>query len=154
MKEIETNEIDKLLQIITPAPLLRIGHFSDQGTVLPRRLDAFCATHAYDYLLNCTTEAYHKEILQLGDKQVFSDTTAIRYFSLERPNYMQHGKFYDYLFVAARLKVNLYKAVDHKHYIRGECALLKKRLALQIIELYLFVINELHLIRKQMLKAF
>jgi len=104
MKEIEANEIDKLLQIITSAPLLRIGHFSDHGTVLPRRLDTFCATHAYDYLLNCTTEAYHKEILQPGDKQAFSDTTAIRYFSLERPNYMQHGKFYDYLFVTADIK--------------------------------------------------
>ena len=101
MKEIEENEINALLQIIAPAPLLRIGHFSDDGMTLPRCLDAFCAAHGYDYLLNCTSQTYYDHMIQQDNMQPYADTTTIKHFSLERPSYMQHGKFYDYLFVTA-----------------------------------------------------
>ena len=114
MKEIEENEINTLLQIIAPAPLLRIGHFSDQGTTLPRCLDAFCATHTYDYLLNCTSQTYHDHITQQSKVQPYADTTAVKYFSLERPSYMQHGKFYEYLFVTADIEPSAREAFVQK----------------------------------------
>ena len=100
MKTIEKNEIEKLLQIIKPAPLLRIGHFSDTGEALPACLDRFCHEQGYEYLLNCTTEEYFQTMQTEGK---FSDSTTLKYFALERPNYMQHGKFYDYLFVSSQI---------------------------------------------------
>ncbi len=100
MKTIEKNEIEKLLEIIKPAPLLRIGHFSDEGSILPACLDSFCREHDYEYLLNCTTESYFQTMQTEGK---LSDTAAVKFFSLERPNYMQHGKFYDYLFVSSQI---------------------------------------------------
>lgn len=114
MNEIEENEINTLLQIIAPAPLLRIGHFSDQGTTLPHCLDAFCATHDYDYLLNCTSQTYHDRIMQQSKVQLYEDATTVKYFSLERPSYMQHGKFYDYLFVTANIIPSIRKAFLQK----------------------------------------
>jgi len=100
MKTIENNAIEQLLQIIKPAPLLRIGHFSDEGEILPASLDRFCQEQGYEYLLNCTTESYY-QTMQTEAK--LSKSTALKYFSLERPNYMQHGKFYDYLFVSCKI---------------------------------------------------
>ena len=100
MKNIEKNEIEKLLEIIKPAPLLRIGHFSDGGEILPACLDSFCREAGYEYLLNCTTESYFQTMQTEGK---LSDTATIKFFSLERPNYMQHGKFYDYLFVSSQI---------------------------------------------------
>jgi len=97
-KPIDIHEIEKLLEIITPAPLLRIGHFSDSGSVLPICLDHFCAEREYVYLLNCGTETYAKTIQVDGN---FSGLSTVRYFPIDRPNYMQHGRFYDYLFVSA-----------------------------------------------------
>lgn len=96
--DIETTEIEKLLGIIQPAPLLRIGHFSDGGEVLPAVLNQFCATHTYEYLLNCTEPSYYEALLADYDQE---PTCTIKQFDLNRPNYMQHGKFYDYLFVSA-----------------------------------------------------
>ncbi len=102
-KPIDIHEIEKLLEIIQPAPLLRIGHFSDGGTTLPRCLDLFCREHKYEYLLNCTTEAYTQTIQTAGK---LSDASTVKYFPLERANYMQHGRFYDYLFVSADISAD------------------------------------------------
>lgn len=98
MKEINKKEIEKLLEIISPAPLLRIGHFADKGTTIPSYLDKFCMEHEYEYLLNCTNEEYLKNI---QNRLSFSSASTIKYFPLSRANYMQHGKFYDYLFLDA-----------------------------------------------------
>ena len=64
-----------------------------------------------------------------------------------------HGKTYVYLFVAACLKINFYEAVDHEHNVRCECSLLEKCLALKVSKLYLFIIDKLNLIGKQVLEA-
>lgn len=100
MKELAQIEIEKLLEIISPAPLLRIGHFSDQGTVIPHAIDHFCAAQGYEYLLNCTSESYLQSVLA----DTYTDACTAKHFPLERPNYMQHGKFYDYLFVSAQIR--------------------------------------------------
>jgi len=99
MEEITPAEIEKLLEIISPAPLLRIGHFSDHGITIMQCLDNLCKTQGYEYLLNCTSRAYMQSIQVLPH----SDACTIRYFSLDRSSYMQHGKFYDYLFVSAKI---------------------------------------------------
>jgi len=98
--DIETSEIQKLLGIIQPAPLLRIGHFSDSGKILPSVLNQFCATHTYEYLLNCTEPNYYTALLTHYKEE---PSCTIKQFDLNRPNYMQHGKFYDYLFVSATI---------------------------------------------------
>jgi len=96
MKEITSSEVEKLLAIIQHAPLLRIGHFSSQGEILPASLLRYCESNAYEYILNCTDLLYHEK---LQDRCQKSSACQIRLFDLARPNYMQQGKFYDYLFV-------------------------------------------------------
>ncbi len=98
--EIEAGEIEKLLSIIQPAPLLRIGHFSDEGETLPALLNQFCDREGYAYLLNCTTTDYHE---RLHSRYNSEPACTIKLFDLARPNYMQHGKFYDYLFVTSEI---------------------------------------------------
>jgi len=98
--DIKISEIEKLLSIIQPAPLLRIGHFSDRGEHLPKILNQFCATHTYEYLLNCTTSDYYTRLHAQYDKE---EACTIKLFDLDRPNYMQHGKFYEYLFVSTQI---------------------------------------------------
>jgi hypothetical protein len=97
MKEIPSSEVEKLLTIIQPAPLIRIGHFSDSGETLPKVLSSFCEQQSYAYLLNCTDQHYYTSMLSLYEDQ---PATTVKLFNLDRPNYMQHGKFYDYLFVS------------------------------------------------------
>jgi len=100
MKEIESSEVEKLLSIIQPAPQIRIGHFSDRGETLPKALSSFCEQNSYTYLLNCTDKHYHASMLSQYEAQ---SSTVVKWFSLDRPNYMQHGKFYDYLFVSCTI---------------------------------------------------
>jgi len=97
MKEIEQSEVEKLLTIIQPAPQIRIGHFSDRGEPLPHILSSFCHTNGYEYILNCTNEDYYKSM-----QQVYTAYPActVKEFNLSRPSYMQHGKFYEYLFIS------------------------------------------------------
>jgi len=97
MKEIISSEVEKLLAIIQPAPLLRIGHFSNRGETLPALLLQYCERNDYAYILNCTDPLYHKK---LQDRYQESSVCQIKLFDLARSNYMQQGKFYDYLFVS------------------------------------------------------
>ena len=97
MKEIAQSEVEKLLTIIQPAPLLRIGHFSDQAETLSDLLYQYCEHYDYEYILNCTKASYYKKLQSLYQE---SAVCHMQSFNLDRPNYMQHGKFYDYLFVS------------------------------------------------------
>ena len=98
--DIATTEIEKLLEIIPPAPQIRIGHFSDKGEALPRVLSRFCEENDYSYLLNCTDQSYYHTMLPRYEAAAH---TTVKAFDLNRPNYMQHGKFYDYLFVSCTI---------------------------------------------------
>ena len=103
MKDITSSEVEKLLAIIQPAPLLRIGHFSNQGETLPALLLQYCERNDYAYILNCTDPLYHEK---LQDRCQENSACQIRLFDLSRPNYMQQGKFYDYLFVSCDISTN------------------------------------------------
>ncbi len=97
MKDMDIEEIKKLLDIIRPAPLIRVGHFSDHGESLSRAISEYCGTHDHDYILNCTDKEYFDKMSSIyGDRE----NCCIKDFKLVRPNYMLQGKFYDYLFVS------------------------------------------------------
>lgn len=97
MKDIEIDEIKKLLPIIKQAPLVRVGHFSDHGETLSSALSSFCIENDHDYILNCTDDEYFDKI---QNKYIEMQKCRIKNFNLKRPNYMLQGKFYDYLFVS------------------------------------------------------
>ena len=63
-------------------------------------LNQFCNTHAYEYLLNCTQSSYYETLRPLYES---ASACSLKHFDLDRPSYMQHGKFYEYLFVSATI---------------------------------------------------
>lgn len=98
MKAIEKREIEKVLEIVKPAPLIRIGHFADSGEDIPEVLSKFCDAYDYEYVLNCTDNAF---FAQMKEHYSYLKTNNIRSFNMSRASYMQQGKFYDYLFVSS-----------------------------------------------------
>jgi len=101
MKNIEQDKLETLLQIIAPAPALRIAHFCESGEKMVEILGDFCSQKEYEYQINCTESSFF-EILE--DK--YKDHTYIHplKFSLERPRYMIQGKLYEYLFVTSAIE--------------------------------------------------
>jgi len=101
MKNLEQDKLETLLQIISPAPALRIAHFCEDGEQTIEILGDFCTQKEYEYQINCTESSFF-EILE--DK--YKDHTYIHpiNFSLERPRYMIQGKLYEYLFVTTTIK--------------------------------------------------
>ncbi len=101
MKNIEQDKLETLLQIIAPAPALRIAHFCESGEKMVEILGDFCSQNEYEYQLNCTEPSFF-EILE----NKYQDHTYIKpvKFSLERPRYMIQGKLYEYLFVTSSIK--------------------------------------------------
>jgi len=98
MNTIEKEQLEKLLHIIQPSPLLTIAHFCDYAEVVSSVLSDFCNDREYEYLLNCTDEAFYKQALQIHSRAKW---IKIKDFNLLKPSYMTHGKFYDYLFVTS-----------------------------------------------------
>jgi len=101
MKNLEQDKLETLLQIISPAPALRIAHFCESGEKMVEILGDFCSQKEYEYQINCTESSFF-EILE--DK--YKDHTYIHplKFSLERPRYMIQGKLYEYLFVTSAIE--------------------------------------------------
>jgi len=98
MKSIEKNKLEQLLEIIKPAPALRIAHFSESGEEMPEILSTFCIKNGYEYQLNCTDPSFYEKM-----SAKYTDTPDIKCinFNLSRPKYMIQGKFYEYLFVTS-----------------------------------------------------
>ena len=104
MKIDEKEELEKLLAIIQPAPMLRIGHFCDSDILLSDILDTFCQKSEYEQILNCTDEGI---LTPLQTKYENSNYTKVKSFDLNRPNYLIQGKFYEYLFVTTWIEDNI-----------------------------------------------
>ena len=101
MEDITHQEIDKLLTIIKPAPLIRIGHFSDKGDILPQKLSSFSQDNEYEYTLNCTSKEYLEKKKPIYEE---IEQCSVKLFDLNRKSYMLQGKFYDYLFVSCDIE--------------------------------------------------
>ncbi len=104
MKTIEENKLETLLQIIAPAPALRIAHFSESGEALVHMLGDFCSKNEYEYQINCTQPSFFETL-----QNRYKDNTYIKpvNFSLERPRYMIQGKLYEYLFVTSTIDTEM-----------------------------------------------
>jgi hypothetical protein len=104
MKHIEPDKLNQLLEIISPAPALRIAHFSDGGEKMVELLEDFCSQNTYEYQINATDSSFF-ERLQQNYKE--SPTVKSMNFSLERPRYMLQGKLYEYLFVTSTIPTEM-----------------------------------------------
>jgi len=101
MKAIEKEKLDQLLAIVPDSPLTRLLHFADSGTRLPELLSRFASRKGYEYRLYCTDRDYSETMEQL---LASTEASGTRYFDLNRPRYMQQGKFYDFVFVTSNIE--------------------------------------------------
>jgi hypothetical protein len=104
MKNIEQNKLETLLQIIAPAPALRIAHFSEGGEKMVEILGDFCSEQTYEYQVNCTEPSFFETV-----NNTYKDHKVIKpvKFTLERPRYMIQGKLYEYLFVTSTIPTEI-----------------------------------------------
>jgi DNA topoisomerase IA len=104
MKNIEQDKLETLLQIIAPAPALRIAHFCESGEKMVDILGNFCSEQAYEYQINCTEPSFFEAL-----NNIYKDHEAIKpiKFTLERPRYMIQGKLYEYLFVTSTIPTEM-----------------------------------------------
>jgi len=100
MKNIESDEIEKLLGIISPAPLVRIGHFVDDIGEEIDVLRRFCDRNDYEYFLS----SLKNEIYAPLEKYHGHLVSKIQQLDIHKQSYMRHGIFYDYLFVSAGIE--------------------------------------------------
>ncbi len=98
MKSIEKNKLEQLLEIIKPAPALRIAHFSENGEEMTEILSDFCTKNGYEYQVNCTDPSFYDT---LSEKYSENPNVKCINFNLSRPKYMIQGKLYEYLFVTS-----------------------------------------------------
>jgi len=96
MKNIDIEELKKLMVIIKEAPSIRIGHFSDNGLELANILETFCKEKEYEYILYAIDKDYADNV-----EKYIKNT---KFFKLDRPKYMLNGKFFDYVFVTANIE--------------------------------------------------
>jgi len=104
MKNIEEHALNQLLEIIAPAPALRIAHFTNGGEALVAKLSHFCIENNYEYQLNITSPSFFKTIQKTYKEHPFIQSLA---FNLNRPRYMIQGKVYDYLFVTSPIEEHI-----------------------------------------------
>ncbi len=97
MKNLETDKLKTLLEIIGNNPSVQVAHFSSGGTQLISALDAYCSSRGYWYQINITSEPFYKE---MKEKFKNTSTTMVNHFHLKRRSYMIQAKQYDYLFVS------------------------------------------------------
>jgi len=104
MKEIEQEKLDQLMEIIKPAPALRIAHMCDGEEEMIGSVSRFCVENGYEYQINCM-DASASAIIS----ERYREVTEVRciHFNLARPKYMTQGKFYEYLFVTADIPESL-----------------------------------------------
>ncbi len=103
MKNIEQDKLEKLLEIIAPAPALRIAHFSESGEMMTEILSDFCQKRGYEYQINCTNPSFFDAMSSKFKAKDIEEVKPIK-FTLERPRYMIQGKLYEYLFVTTAIK--------------------------------------------------
>jgi len=104
MKTIEEDKLNQLLAVISPAPALRIAHFSDGGEKMIEILEAYCTKDEYEYQINCIEHDFFETV-----KEKYSQNSMVKpiNFKLDRPRYMMQGKLYEYLFVSAHIKAEI-----------------------------------------------
>jgi len=94
MKNIESSQVEQLLQIIQSKPGQRIVHFSDGSPILTENLSALCKTHDSIYHLYCIKDTCYDESIRTYEGQ---DYMRITKFNLRRPRYLMQGIEFDYL---------------------------------------------------------
>jgi len=97
MKNLDFNELEKILTIIKTNPSTTIAVFSDKDKELLEFLYSFSKNKQIDFIANITNKEFYEKLQELP---------YTRYFSLQRANYMLNGKFYDYVFVDISLNEN------------------------------------------------
>ena len=104
MKTIEKEKLNQLLGIISPAPALRIAHFSEGGEEMIEQIEKFCSKEEYEYQINCVDHDFYEKI---NRKYSENNTVNPIKFTLNRPRYMMQGKLYEYLFVTANIAAEM-----------------------------------------------
>ena len=104
MKNIEPDKLKQLLEVISPAPALRIAHFSDGGEKMVKILEDFCSKNGYEYQINATDSFFFKTL-----QHNYKENPLVKpvNFLLARPRYMIQGKLYEYLFVTSSIPIEM-----------------------------------------------
>jgi len=115
MKNLETQSIQQLLDIIPNHPGLRLSQFSDGGETFSTALSNLCLIHEHEYQLNVLDEEFYEKSLKLyGDKPLSS----IKRIKWEQRRYASPAKQYDFLFVTATVPQThrqLFAKTIHSH---------------------------------------
>ncbi len=91
MKDLNLNELEKILTIIKANPSTTISLFTDKDKNIIKFLFDFTNKKEIEFHINIVDKSFYEKI-----KNSFINT---KYFSLKRTKYLLNGKFYDYLFV-------------------------------------------------------
>jgi len=94
MKNLESTQVEELLQILAKKPGQRIVHFTDSNHTLTKHLQHFCQSIDTQYYLYCINDSCYDEV-----KPIYSDASHMKTikFNLRRPRYLIQGIEYDYL---------------------------------------------------------
>ena len=94
MKNLESTQVEELLQILAKKPGQRIVHFSDANHILTKHLQHFCQNIDTQYYLYCINDSCYDDITPL-----YADASHMKTikFNLRRPRYLIQGIEYDYL---------------------------------------------------------
>ena len=94
MKNLESTQVEELLQILAKKPGQRIVHFTDKKHILTKHLQDFCQHIDTQYYLYCINDSCYDEI-----KPLYADASHMKTikFNLRRPRYLIQGIEYDYL---------------------------------------------------------
>lgn len=100
MKNLETNAIKTLINIIGTVPEYQIVHFTDGGEPLIDAIQAHCTQHDYLYQINCLDDDLH-QTLQEKYKEI--KKTVVLKIPLERRTYKIQAREYQFMFVTASI---------------------------------------------------
>ncbi len=101
MKNLNTETLQSLFDIIGSNPSLQIAHFTQESNVLTQMLYEYCNQRDYLYQINSTSLTSFEE---MKNEFKHNKNIQIKNIPLERKAYMIQGKQYDFLFVSTDIK--------------------------------------------------
>lgn len=94
MKPLESNKVEKLLEILQIKPGQRVVHITSSSHILTKHLHQFCQTHNNAYYLYCTKDVFYDKCMT---KYVDKSNIRIVKFDLRHPKYRMYDIDFDYL---------------------------------------------------------
>lgn len=101
MKKVLTQQnLDDILSIIRHQPAIRFMHFSDSDIGLCKRLKEVTIANDYEYKLHILQDSLYESLSQNFEEKNIS----LQWTNLKSDRYTTSARFYDYLFVSAKIE--------------------------------------------------